>query len=405
MDPQSNSELTHEAIRDMAAEEALAILANYGEAFIGSLRAVHSPPVGQKSLRLYRLAETAALVGRSESWLRAQENDAKFPKLANRTDSGRRMYSLAEINAIREYAGTSPTPPTLNEPYILGMVNFKGGSSKTTVTYLASHFLATQGFRVLVVDLDPQGSLTSSFELFTASGERVSALDWENTIGPVLAGEAKDAEGLILKTHWPTIDVIPASVDVYEADLIMAVETVRNGNQKAFPFWRRLGDTLRKIKGYDFILMDSAPALNLAAVNAVAAADGLIIPVPPRNLDLEAAVKFATVVAGWTQQLPGFHLRKRWLRLLLTQLQRGSTSDQTHALLARRYFGALVLDAAFPMSEAVRRGSAGAPSCYEGSTTDRNQAEANRRVRESLDEVFAEILSIIFKHQEGKAND
>ena len=183
--------------------------------------------------------------------------------------------------------------------------------------------------------------------------------------------------------------------------MLLAVETMRQGAQ-AFPFWRRLDGVLRKIEGYDFIVLDSAPALNLAAINAVVAADGLVIPVPPRNLDLEAAVKFAKVVTAWTQQLPGFNDRKRWLRLFLTQMQKGSTSDQTHAMLARRYFGALIANSTVPMSEAIRRGSAGAPSCYEGVMQgDRNQADANRRIRESLDEVFQELLGIVL----GTASD
>lgn len=388
--------LTPDVAAKLDAQQSLEIVATLGDSFITTLRELHAPPVGQKSLRRYRIQEAAREIGRSVSWLRAQESEPDFPAPADRSSGGRRMYSLEEINAIRAYAGTLPRKPA-RTPYILGFVNFKGGSSKTTCTYLASHFLATRGFRVLMVDLDPQGSLTGSFELFR-QGEPVRGIDWDNTIGPVLTGEITDARQVVHQTHWPTIDIVPASVDVYDAEMLLAVETARSGLQDS-PFWKRLDTALRPLDEYDFVLLDSAPALNLAAINAVVAADGLVIPVPPRNLDLEAAVKFAKVVHSWTERLPGFNSRRRWLRLLLTQLQKGSLSDQTHSLLASRFFGSLIFNNHFPMSEAVRRGSAGAPSCYEGNQMDRSQAEANRRVREALDEVFDEMLSMVYANR------
>lgn len=392
--------LTPEEAAKLDAQQALEIVATVGDSFITTLRELHSPPVGLKHLRRYRIQEAAREVGRSVSWMRAQEAEPGFPSPADRSSGGRRQYSLTELNAIRAYAGTEPRKPAMR-PYILGFVNFKGGSSKTTCTYLASHFLATRGYRVLLVDLDPQGSLTASFEV-SRDGQPIRGIDWEQTIGPVLTGETVDARSVVHQTHWPTIDIIPASVDVYDAEMLLAVETARSGIQD-HPFWRRLDEALRPLDEYDFILLDSAPALNLAAINAVVAADGLVIPVPPRNLDLEAAVKFAKVVHSWTERLPGFGSRRRWLRMLLTQLQKGSLSDQTHALLASRFFGSLVFANHFPMSEAVRRGSAGAPSCYEGAQMDRSQAEANRRVREALDEVFDELLEMVFGGPGGRA--
>lgn len=388
--------LTPDVAAKLDAQQALEIVATLGDSFITTLRELHAPPVGQKSLRRYRIQEAAREIGRSVSWMRAQESEADFPAPADRSSGGRRMYSLEEINAIRHYAGTMPRKPS-RTPYVLGFVNFKGGSSKTTCTYLASHYLATRGFRVLMVDLDPQGSLTGSFEL-SRNGEAIRGIDWDDTIGPVLTGEITDVRQVVHQTHWPTIDIVPASVDVYDAEMLLAVETARSGIQDS-PFWKRLDAALRPLEEYDFVLLDSAPALNLAAINAVVAADGLVIPVPPRNLDLEAAVKFAKVVHSWTERLPGFNSRRRWLRLLLTQLQKGSLSDQTHSLLASRFFGSLIFNNHFPMSEAVRRGSAGAPSCYEGNQMDRSQAEANRRVREALDEVFDEMLTMVYANR------
>lgn len=393
--------LTPDVVSKLDVQETLEIVATLGDSFIATLRELHAPPIGLKSLRRYRIQEAAREIGRSVSWLRGQEAEGGFPAPADRSPGGRRMYTLQEINAIRSYAGTMPKAPP-RRPYVLGFVNFKGGSSKTTCTYLASHFLASRGYRVLLIDLDPQGSLTASFEI-SRDGQPVRGVDWEQTIAPVLTGEIDDALPLVHQTHWPTIDIIPASVDVYDAEMQMAVETARSGVQDN-PFWRRLDSAVRKLDNYDFVLLDSAPALNLAAINAVVASDGLVMPVPPRNLDLEAAVKFAKVVHAWTERLPGFNERKRWLRLLLTQLQKGSLSDQTHALLASRFFGGLIFNNNFPMSEAVRRGSAGAPSCYEGSNqVDRSQAEANRRVREALDEVFEEMLAMVHASRGSKS--
>lgn len=373
---------------DLSARDALAVIAERGDAFIATLRSLHAPPDGDKTERLYRIKDAAAAVGRSESWLRQSESDPVFPKPAQRSGSHQRLYSLADINAIREYAGTLPTMP-VRKPHIIGFVNFKGGSAKTTCAYLASHYLASKGYRVLIVDLDPQGSLTTSFAL-SQRGQRITSVDWDQTIGPLSADEIQQADGLIHQTHWPTIDVIPASVDLYDAELLITTERTRAPAPKR-PVWRRL-DALRALP-YDFILMDTAPALNMSALNAVVAADGLVIPVPPRNLDLEAAMKFAKVVTAWLDRIPDIPGTRPWLRILLTQVSKTSTSDMMHARLAETVFNTLVLHHVFPLSEAVRRGAAGAPSCYEGGQPA-TASDANRRVREALDDVFGEILSI-----------
>ncbi len=382
-------------VAQMTVQDTLTLISQRGFDLINELRRIHSPPTGTKSLRSYRSMEAAEMIGRSVAWLRAAESQEGFPAPPREGETGWRHYSLDDINAIREFAGTRPVRGPTDATQIIAMLNFKGGCSKTSACVLLSHYLATSGYRVLLVDLDPQGSLTSSYELSTQDGQPVTTVNWEQSVGSVMVGDSTDLSEQILRTHWSTIDMIPCAIETNEAELTIAVETARQGPGQN-PFWSRLEKALRKVEGYDIILIDSAPALNFGLINAVYACDGVIIPTPARNLDLEAVVKFARVVEAWISKLPGFELRKRWLRLFLTQFTRNSVSDQTHSILARNKLGALILTGVFPSSEAIRRGSAGAPSCYEATPPNsRGLQTSNARVREALDEAFAEIMTLI----------
>lgn len=380
----------------MNARDALELIIARGPAWMEQLRRLHAPSDGIKTVRTFRSTEAAHLVGRSVAWL--HDNEESSGRLGRAEGASWRSYTLEDVNALREHAGTRPRRNPDDPTQVLAMLNFKGGASKTTTTHLFAHYLAVQGYRVLLIDLDPQGSLTGSFDITNRHGERQEEFNWDDSIGPILTGETDELLPLILRTHWPTIDIVPAAIDSYDAELTIAVQTAREGLSEGDEFWLRVDRALSMVHGYDIVLIDSAPALSFGLINAYMAATGVIVPTPARVVDLQAMQKFAEFLHRWVvkmeQAVPS---REKWLRLLISQFSKASVTEQTNSQVSRNYLGSLIMTSPMASSEAIKRGVGGSPSPYEGSTggVGKSIASANARVREQLDEPFRELLALV----------
>lgn len=139
---------------------------------------------------------------------------------------------------------------------ILSVINQKGGVGKTTTASALAAGLQRRGYRVLAVDLDAQGNLT---RLFRADTAEVTAED-------ILTGEASAAEAICRTEHG---DIIPSSKSLTRADVIMTGK----GREKI------LVKALNDIKSdYDYIIIDTPPALGILSISALTASTGAIIP-------------------------------------------------------------------------------------------------------------------------------
>lgn len=380
----------------MNARDALELIISRGPAWMEQLRRLHAPADGIKTVRSFRSTEAAHLIGRSVAWL--HDNESLTGRVERSGGGAWRTYTLEDVNALRDHAETRPRRKPDDPTQVLAMLNFKGGASKTTTTHLFAHYLAVHGYRVLLIDLDPQGSLTASFDITNQNGERQDEFDWEDSIGPILTGETDELVPLIMRTHWPTIDIVPAAIDSYDAELTIAVETAREGLSRGDEFWLRVDRALSMVDGYDIVLIDSAPALSFGLINAYMAATGIVVPTPARVVDLQAMQKFAEFLHRWIVKMEqAAPSRQKWLRLLISQFTKASVTEQTNSQVSRNYLGSLIMTSPMASSEAIKRGVGGAPSPYEGSTggVGKSIASSNARVREQLDEPFQELLALV----------
>lgn len=142
------------------------------------------------------------------------------------------------------------------------MCNQKGGVGKTTSTINLGASLAEQGRRVLLVDLDPQGALSA--------GLGVAHNDLELTVHNLLVERKVSIDDVLMRTRVENLDLLPSNIDLSAAEIQLVTEVGRE---------QSLGRALYPVLDrYDYILIDCQPSLGLLTVNALACAEGVIIP-------------------------------------------------------------------------------------------------------------------------------
>ena len=181
-----------------------------------SLRERMYPPHAQKALRNFMTQEVSRLTSIPELSLRTMSNEGKGPVPA-RLDNNHRAYTLAQINELRRmFAAQKPADALRvllrrrrgDHLQIFAVVNFKGGSAKTTTSAHLAHFLALRGYRVLAIDLDPQAS---SSAMFGAQPE-MDVGDNETIYAPLRdCPERRPMRDVIRHTYFEGIDPFPAT--------------------------------------------------------------------------------------------------------------------------------------------------------------------------------------------------
>jgi chromosome partitioning protein len=160
---------------------------------------------------------------------------------------------------------TVPQPPPLDRhgpARVVAICNQKGGVGKTTSTINLGAALAEYGRRVLLVDFDPQGALSVGLGL--------AAQHLEHSVYNLIMEQRVGADEVIQPTSVPGMDLLPSNIDLSAAEVQLVTEV---GREQA------LGRALRPLlPQYDFILVDCQPSLGLLTINALACADGVLIP-------------------------------------------------------------------------------------------------------------------------------
>lgn len=158
--------------------------------------------------------------------------------------------------------------------------NQKGGVGKTTTNINLGACLARKGKRVLLVDIDPQGNTTSGLGLVKR--------ELRDTLYEALTMEEYDVHKTVYHTETKNLDIIPASVDLSGAE----VELIQIFGREIL-----LRNVLAQVKDeYDFIFIDCPPSLGLLTVNALVAADGVIIPIQCEFYALEGVSQLMKTV-------------------------------------------------------------------------------------------------------------
>ena len=167
---------------------------------------------------------------------------------------------------------------------VIAIANQKGGVGKTTTTLNVAIGMARNGYDVLVIDFDPQGDLTSSLGWKTNDALENSV---SSMLDDYINDEPIDYDSLILN-HPEAVDVIPANIEL--ADFEMRLVSVINREQT-------LSNCIEPLRNkYDYIFIDCPPSLGMLTVNALAAADEVLIPVQTQYLPAKGMTKLLQTI-------------------------------------------------------------------------------------------------------------
>lgn len=162
---------------------------------------------------------------------------------------------------------------------IIAVTNQKGGVGKTTTAVNTAAGIAKLGYRVLLIDTDPQGNATS--------GVGVDKRSVKYSSYSIMVDEVR-AEDAVVHTEFENLDVIPSSIELAAAELELADFEHREA---------RLKNALAAVKSeYDYILIDCPPSLGLITTNALCASDTILVPIQPEYYALEGLSQLIATV-------------------------------------------------------------------------------------------------------------
>jgi chromosome partitioning protein len=358
------------------------------------------PPAAKKTLRKFSSSEAAQLIGINDGYLRRLSLEKKGPAVEVAAN-GRRSYSLADIQALRVFLDTSAKPERKYIPQrsanehlqVVTVVNFKGGSGKTTTAAHLAQFLALRGYRVLAVDLDPQASLSA---LHGVQPE-FDVGDNQTLYGALRYDEARrELSEIVRKTYFETLDLVPANLELmeFEHETPKALMTDR---QIESMFFTRMDAALASVADrYDVVVIDCPPQLGFLTMAALCAATAVLVTVNPQMLDVLSMCQFLIMTSDLLGVVAraGGNMSYDWMRYLITRYEPGDGPQNQMVSFMRSLFGEHVLN--FPMLKSTAIADAGITkqTLYEISRDQFTRATYNRAI-EALDNVNGEIEQLI----------
>lgn len=226
-----------------------------------------------------------------------------------------RTFSLTETRQWIQAEAKIPKRPSGQRGKIVVVSNFKGGSTKTSTAMTLAQGLTLRGRRVLIVDLDPQASLTSLCGLLPDA-----EIQEEMTVMPLIYGEQDDLAYAVQPTYWDGMDLIPGAPGLFAAEFAIPHAVAK---EPGFHFWEILTPSLQALaEDYDTIVIDTPPSLSYLTINALMAADGMLMPLPPNALDFASAAQYWNLFSDLTSSFQKRQFEKRFdfMHVLLSKV-------------------------------------------------------------------------------------
>jgi chromosome partitioning protein len=219
-------------------------------------------------------------------------------------------------------------------PRILTLANQKGGVGKTTTAINLATALAAIGERVLIVDLDPQGNASTGLGISRA-GRDVSSYD-------LLVGEARLVEAAVM-TSVPNVAIVPSTLDLLGVELTIAQQADRAFRLR--DAFKAMNELVIDGKPISYVLIDCPPSLNLLTINALVAADAVLVPLQCEFFALEGLTQLLQTIEQIRSTL---NPRLSIQGVVMTMFDRRNNLSEQVIQDVRQEMGSLVYDTVIP---------------------------------------------------------
>jgi chromosome partitioning protein len=356
------------------------------------------PPSAQKTIRRFSPSEAARFIGIAEGYLRQLVSAGMGPPPA---PNNRRTYSIEDIETLRTELDSSGKSPRRYSPrrrdadtlQVISVMNFKGGSGKTTTAAHLAQYLAFRGYRVLAIDLDPQASLSTLF----GHQPELDVGENETLYGAIRYGAGRRAMPEIVRgTYISTLHVVPGQLELMEFEHETPKALMERQTSDTL-FFSRIGEALAQVDdAYDVVVIDCPPQLGFLTLSALCAATAVLITVHPQMLDVMSMSQFLNMTGSLLDVVAnaGGATQYDWMRYLVTRYEPSDAPQTTMVGLMRSIFGSRVLTHPMVKSTAIADAGLTKQTLYEVERQQFTRVTYDRAV-EALDLVNGEIEGLI----------
>ncbi len=318
-------------------------------------------PQKEKVLNLkFTIGQAAEMIGRTPGSIRLAESEGRDGLTAPEKKKGRRVgYSLEEVNKLRHVFGTLPhRDPQTDDAVVMAVQSFKGGVGKSTLTSHLAQSFALDGYRVCVIDCDPQASTTSLFGVNPDLD-----LGENDTLHNYLSSTQSGMNYALRDTYWDQLKLIPANLGLYDIEYQLAARLPSNP---------RLLDRLRVgiqgiVKDFDIVLIDPPPALGMLSLSVLRAANALIVPVRPATIDFGSTAHFFTMLCEAMETLDGhgMPISYKFLKIIVNDMDDNKSAHTEIAGMMRSLFNTDMLNTIMKDSAEIDNAGARLMTAYE----------------------------------------
>ena len=365
--------------------EDLISASNRVGAVIESVRSAMLAPDARKSPPSFTTNQVATICGLEKAQMDYRIKKGDLPPGGMETGH-RRKFSLNDTRVWAQTERSKFMRPENAEAITIAVANFKGGVTKTTTAVTLAQGLSLRGHKVLVIDTDPQGSMTTLFGLLPD----VDVSD-EQTILSLCYGSEVSIDYAITPSYWSGIDIVPANLALYSAEFALPS---RQKAESSFEFWNVLNhgiDTART--KYDVIILDTSPSLSYLTINALLAADGLIMPLPPSTLDFTSSGQFWNLFNDLTANLVTNRGKTKSFDFVDVLLARVDANDASSSVV-REWITAAYASMVLPV-EIPKTALTASASAEFGTVYDTDPATINTRTYRRAYDAYERVVELV----------